>query len=83
MPKGYWIGRVDVADTERYKAYIQANAVAFKKFGAKFLVRAGHFDRGRSGVWLGHRLRPCRERAAVRIRRSGSIAAGVLTPHRI
>ena len=38
MPKGYWIGRVDVADTEKYKAYIQANAVAFKKFGAKFLV---------------------------------------------
>ena len=44
MPKGYWIGRVDVADTEKYKAYIQANAVAFKKFGAKFLVRAGRFE---------------------------------------
>ena len=44
MPKGYWIGRVDVADTEKYKAYIQANAVAFKKFRAKFLVRAGRFE---------------------------------------
>ncbi len=44
MLKGYWIGRVDVADTEKYKAYIQANAVAFKKFGAKFLVRAGRFE---------------------------------------
>jgi uncharacterized protein (DUF1330 family) len=44
MPNGYWIGRVDVADTEKYKAYIQANAVAFKKFGAKFLVRAGRFE---------------------------------------
>jgi uncharacterized protein (DUF1330 family) len=44
MPKGYWIGRVDVADTEKYKAYIQANAEAFKKFGAKFLVRAGRFE---------------------------------------
>jgi uncharacterized protein (DUF1330 family) len=44
MPKGYWIGRVDVTDTEKYKAYIQANAVAFKKFGAKFLVRAGRFE---------------------------------------
>jgi len=44
MPKGYWIGRVDVADTEKYKAYVQANAVAFKKFGAKFLVRAGRFE---------------------------------------
>jgi uncharacterized protein (DUF1330 family) len=44
MPKGYWIGRVDVADTEKYKAYVQANAVAFKKFGAKFLVRGGRFE---------------------------------------
>jgi uncharacterized protein (DUF1330 family) len=44
MPKGYWIGRVDVTDTEKYKAYIQANAVAFKKFGAKFLVRGGRFE---------------------------------------
>jgi uncharacterized protein (DUF1330 family) len=44
MAKGYWIGRVDIADTEKYKAYVQANAVAFKKFGAKFLVRGGRFE---------------------------------------
>ena len=44
MPKGYWIGRVDVADTEKYKAYIQANAAALKKFGATFLVRGGRFE---------------------------------------
>ncbi len=44
MPKGYWIGRVDVADLEQYKSYMQANAKAFKKFGAKFLVRAGRFE---------------------------------------
>jgi uncharacterized protein (DUF1330 family) len=44
MSKGYWIARVDVADSEKYKAYIQANAVPFKKFGAKFLVRAGRFE---------------------------------------
>ena len=44
MPKGYWIAQVDVADTEKYKAYIQANAIPFKKFGAKFLVRAGRFE---------------------------------------
>jgi len=44
MPKGYWIVQVDVADTEKYKAYIQANAIPFKKFGAKFLVRAGRFE---------------------------------------
>ncbi len=44
MSKGYWIAQVDVADTEKYKAYIQANAMPFKKFGAKFLVRAGRFE---------------------------------------
>jgi uncharacterized protein (DUF1330 family) len=44
MPKGYWIGRVDVADAEQYKRYIAANAAAFKKYGARFLVRAGQYE---------------------------------------
>ena len=44
MAKGYWIARVEVADPERYKKYIAANAVPFKKFGARFLVRAGRFE---------------------------------------
>jgi uncharacterized protein (DUF1330 family) len=44
MPKGYWIGRVEITDTEKYKAYTEANAKAFKRFGAKFLVRAGRFE---------------------------------------
>ena len=44
MAKGYWIGRVDVTDPEKYKAYIAANAEPFKKFGAHFLVRAGRFE---------------------------------------
>lgn len=39
MPKAYWIARVDVSDPEGYKAYVAANAAAFKKFGARFLVR--------------------------------------------
>lgn len=37
MPKGYWIARVNVADMEQYKAYIDANAKPFRLFGAKFL----------------------------------------------
>lgn len=41
MPKGYWIANVDVADPEAYKAYIAANAEPFRRFGARFLVRAG------------------------------------------
>jgi uncharacterized protein (DUF1330 family) len=44
MAKGYWIARVDVADPESYKAYVAANAEPFRKFGARFLVRAGQFE---------------------------------------
>ena len=41
MPKGYIIANVDVTDAARYTAYITENAVAFAKYGARFLVRAG------------------------------------------
>ncbi|NVO14546.1 MAG: DUF1330 domain-containing protein [Rhodoplanes sp.] len=44
MPKAYWIGRIDVTDADAYKAYVAANATAFAKYGAKFLVRAGRFE---------------------------------------
>jgi len=39
--KGYWIGHVDITDPEGYKAYVAANAVAFGKYGGRFLVRGG------------------------------------------
>jgi uncharacterized protein (DUF1330 family) len=41
MPKGYWIARLDVTDPEGYKAYVAANAEPFRKYGARFIVRAG------------------------------------------
>ncbi len=44
MAKGYWIARVDVADVERYKAYVAANAEPLRAFGGRFLVRAGRFE---------------------------------------
>jgi uncharacterized protein (DUF1330 family) len=44
MAKGYWIGRVDVQGPEAYKAYVEANGAAFGKFGARFVVRGGHFE---------------------------------------
>ena len=44
MAKGYWIARVDVHDDEGYKPYAAANASIFKKFGARFVVRAGKFE---------------------------------------
>lgn len=44
MPKGYWIGRVDVSDPQAYQRYATANAVAYKKYGARFVIRAGRFE---------------------------------------
>jgi len=44
VPKGYWIGRVDVHNPQAYQDYVAANATALKKFGARFLVRGGRFE---------------------------------------
>ena len=44
MTKGYWMARVDVSDLEKYKPYVAANAVAFAKYGARFLVRGGTYE---------------------------------------
>lgn len=44
MPKGYWVARVDVHDTESYKDYVASNGVAFARFGGRFLVRGGTFE---------------------------------------
>jgi uncharacterized protein (DUF1330 family) len=41
MPKGYWIARVDVRDTEGYKDYVAAAKLAFDKYGANLLARGG------------------------------------------
>lgn len=44
MAKGYWIARVDVRDDNVYAKYRDANAIAFKKYGARFIVRGGQFE---------------------------------------
>jgi len=44
MPKAYWIVRGEVTDPEGYKAYVAANAEAFGKYAARFLVRAGKYE---------------------------------------
>lgn len=42
--KGYWMAMVDVTDPDNYKRYVAANAAAFEKYEAKFLVRGGRHD---------------------------------------
>src|ERR1700677_452192 len=44
MAKGYWIAGVDVTDPDGYKEYVAANAAAFQKYGARFIVRGGRFE---------------------------------------
>lgn len=44
MPKGYWIVHVDITDQEQFKKYAVANTEAFKKYGARFLARAGQYS---------------------------------------
>lgn len=41
MTKGYWVAHVTVDDPAGYEAYRAANAAAFAKYGARFLVRGG------------------------------------------
>ena len=44
MPKGYWIGRVDVTKPEAYQVYGVALTEVLPKWDAKFLVRGGAFE---------------------------------------
>jgi len=49
MAKGFWIVRVDIHDAEKYKAYIAANAAPLRKYGARFIVRAGRYENPEGG----------------------------------
>ena len=42
--KGYWLAHVDIHDVEGYKPYQAANAIAFGKYGGRFLVRGGRSE---------------------------------------
>ena len=44
MAKGYWIAHNEVKDPDIYKQYLAKNAVAFEKFGGKFIVRGGKYE---------------------------------------
>ncbi|PZU86185.1 MAG: DUF1330 domain-containing protein [Chelatococcus sp.] len=47
MAKGYWIARVDVENEDEYAKYRALNAVAFAKYGGKFVVRGGEYKLAR------------------------------------
>ncbi len=44
MAKGYWIVHITIIDPENYPKYIVADAAAFEKFNARFLVRGGRYE---------------------------------------
>jgi uncharacterized protein (DUF1330 family) len=44
MAKGYWLAQVDVTDPESYKDYVAANQVPFRKYGARYIIRAGRHE---------------------------------------
>ncbi len=44
MPKGYWIGHVDVTNAENYPGYLKAARWAYEKYGAKFVIRGGKYE---------------------------------------
>tara|TARA_B100000886_G_C20182974_1_gene390951 strand:+ start:278 stop:547 length:270 start_codon:yes stop_codon:yes gene_type:complete len=41
MPKGYWVGTVDVKNKDEYKKYADLAGPPFLKVGAKILSRGG------------------------------------------
>lgn len=45
MPKGYWMVRAEVADMEKYQAYLAANQAPFREYGARYLARSGRTQR--------------------------------------
>jgi uncharacterized protein (DUF1330 family) len=45
MAKGYWVVRVDVTDPARYDRYRAANAEPLRKYGGRYLIRGGTFEK--------------------------------------
>jgi uncharacterized protein (DUF1330 family) len=50
MPRGYWIGHVNVTNPERYKDYMAANAAPLTTYGGRFLIRNGESQVVKGGL---------------------------------
>jgi uncharacterized protein (DUF1330 family) len=44
MAKGYWLAQVDVTGLDGYKNYLAANQIAFRKYGGRYVIRAGRHE---------------------------------------
>ena len=44
MAKGYWLAQVDVSDLDGYKNYLAVNQIAFRKYGGRYVIRAGRHE---------------------------------------
>ena len=44
MAEGYWIVHITVTDPDNYPKYLAADAEAFAKYDATFLVRGGSYE---------------------------------------
>jgi uncharacterized protein (DUF1330 family) len=44
VAKGYWLAQVEVTDPDGYKEYVAANQAAFRKYGARYVIRAGRYE---------------------------------------
>jgi uncharacterized protein (DUF1330 family) len=44
MAKGYWLAQVDVRNPDSYKHYVAALQDVLRKFGGRYVVRAGQSE---------------------------------------
>jgi uncharacterized protein (DUF1330 family) len=44
MAKGYWLAQVDVRNPDSYKHYVAALQDVLRKFGGRYVVRAGQTE---------------------------------------
>jgi uncharacterized protein (DUF1330 family) len=49
MTKGYWIAHITITDPAAYKQYVSGFKVAFKKFGARDIIRGAKESPGYAG----------------------------------
>lgn len=51
MAKGYWVAGMQINDQQKYDAYRAINGEAFRKYGARFLVRGGTLENPLGTAW--------------------------------